>query len=334
MLKVDKTNIVAKDEDAYLSFPDIVRSYNAENRLFLVYRAGDSHHPVWSKLVLLVSEDNGETWGHRVEFSSTLSQNGAVWNCPRLSYINGALHIICDMKSGTRERVAQFKTVYFISNDEGFGWAKKEVPHPGMVPDKIIRFKDKLLCANHKIKSHRNDLIQLVSWSKDDGITWYDTNVMAHSMTRQFCEASVVNMGDYLVAYLRDNSGHKRNSYMVTSEDGVYWTEPKKLPFFGQRITALKDDDKKNYTIGTFRDTELPIIYSPSKRIKVSAFEHNLNNDKIKLSKIDWEYPENQYHFGYTGMVRTAPNKYIIAYYVKQNAKNPYIKLAYVSKVK
>ena len=51
---------------------------------------------------------------------------------------------------------------------------------------KTIEFKRKLFCANHKIKSYNNSytgigLVQLVSWSRDRGKTWYDTNIMADS---------------------------------------------------------------------------------------------------------------------------------------------------------
>jgi hypothetical protein len=197
-----------------------------------------------------------------------------------------------------------------------------------------VEFKNKLFCANHKIKSAANDLIQLISWSRDNGDTWYDTNVMAHHRDRQFCEASVANMGEYLIAYLRDNSGHKRNVYTVTSEDGIHWSKPRKLSIFGQRVTALKDEDRDGYVIGAFRNTYIPYLYPDEHVLDVSAFQHNLDSNRVDLFKIDWEYPRNQYHFGYTGMVRISPNEYIIAYYVKQIEENPFIKLAFVKKTK
>ena len=339
MLKVLKYKTIAKDKHTYLSFPDIIKSPVKKDRLFLIYREGDSHHPIWSKLILQMSSNNGETWDKVAEFSVSLEHHGCVWNCPRLSYIDNNLHIICDQKSSTQERTAMFKTVILVSMDEGISFHAKETPLPGMVPDKIISFKNKLFCANHKVKSSKNDLIQLVSWSRDNGKTWYDTNIMAHSLDKQFCEASVVSTGDRLISYLRDNSGHQRNIYTVTSEDGIHWSKPKKLPIFGQRVTALKDEDRDRYVIGAFRNTYIPNIYPfeyelESPKLEVSAFEHNLDNDKIEVSKIDWEHPENQYHYGYTGIVRTAPNEYIIAYYIRQNRRNPYVKLAFVEKPK
>ena len=120
----------------------------------------------------------------------------------------------------------------------------------------------------------------------------------------------------------------------MTSEDGIHWGDPYKLSIFGQRVTALKDEDRDFCVVGAYRNTYVPHLYPSEHKLEVSAFEHNLVNDKIEVSIIDWEHPENQYHFGYTGMVRTSPDEYIIAYYIKQNQRNPFIRLAFVKKTK
>jgi len=285
VLKVTKEMTIAKSSKTYLSFPDIIKSPVKKNRLFLVYREGDSHHPMWSKLILWISNNNGKTWRKRQQFKSTLNEDGYVWNCPRLSYIDDNLHIICDQKNGTRERVAHFTTMFFISSDEGKTFDRKQVPFPGMVPDKIIPFKDKLFCANHKIKSIDNDLIQLISWSRDNGKTWYDTNIVAHSKSAQFCEASIVNMGDYLVAYLRDNSGHKKYIHMVTSNDGINWNKPIKLSILGQRVTALKDEDEAR-TIVIFNKTMLlpkTIKYFSNFKVLIQNENELKNSDTAEI---------------------------------------------------
>jgi len=324
MFKVLKTQIIATNSSKYLAFPDIIKSPKVDNRFFLVYREGGSHHPTYSKLVLLKSNDNGETWNWQNEFHMNIEKDGCVWNCPRLSYIDDILYITCDQKDSIFERTAQFTTVNLTSKEEGEFFRSQSTPIIGMVPDKIIKFKDKLLCANHKIKSPKNDLIQLVTWSRDNGKTWYDTNIMAHSLTEYFCEASVVNMGDYVIAYLRENSGHKRNIYTVKSTDGIYWSEPDKLPIFGQRVTAIKE---KNKIIGTYRNTD---------KCNVSIFEHDIDNNKIDVNRIDWEYSKNQYHFGYTGITKVSEDLdlYMVTYYITQKSDMPFIKLAFVEKIK
>jgi len=324
MFKVKKEIIIAQDEEQYISFPDIIQSIIDPDTYFIVYRTGDNHHPTWSKLVIQKSEDKGKTWKIVKEFLITLEESSLVWNCPRLSYMNKKLYIICDAKSGIIEKIAQFKTFFLISEDEGESWEIKETPLPGMVPDKFISFKDKIFCANHKIKNDQNQLIQLISWSRDKE-TWYDTNVVAHSLTKQFCEASVVNMGDYLISYLRDNSGHCKNIYTVTSKDGINWTIPKRLSIVGQRVTALKDGDN---IIGAYRNTSCEDVF---KRY-ISMFEHNLKTGRIKTSDIDWERTKNQYHYGYTGMAKVDENSYLVASYIKQKALNPFIKLYFVER--
>jgi len=320
MLELKKIITIDKDEEKYLSFPDIIKSPKDSNTFFIVYRSGNGHHPTISSLIIKKSTDNGRSWEPIQEIHLTLEDQGRVWNCPRLSYCHEKLYIICDTKSSTYERQAQFKTVFLISEDEGLSFKVLKTPLPGMVPDKIIPFRGKYFCANHKIKNQHNDLIQLVSWSKD-GDLWYDTNVMAHSYQKQFCEASVVNMNDdYLIAYLRDNSGHKRNVYTVRSTDGIEWTKPVKLNIFGQRVTALKYNDER--VVGAFRNTD---------NVKVSLFDHNVKTDRIKFINIDEEERHNQYNYGYTGLEDNG-GEYLLPYYIKKRADNPYIKLAFVQK--
>ena len=320
MLKLKKVITIDRDSDNYLSFPDIIKSQKEENTFFIVYRSGNGHHPTVSSLIIKKSTNNGRSWNTIQEIKLTLEDQGRVWNCPRLSYIGNVLYIICDTKSSTYERQAQFKTVFLISEDNGLSFKFLETPLPGMVPDKMIQFQGKYFCANHKIKNQHNELIQLVSWSKK-GQVWYDTNIMAHSYIHQFCEASVVNMNDeYLIAYLRDNSGHKRNVYTTRSTNGIEWTKPLKLNIYGQRVTALQYSEDK--VVGSFRNTG---------NINVSLFKHDVRNNRIKIINIDEEFKHNQYNYGYTGLEDNG-HEYLLPYYIKKNTDNPYINLAFVKK--
>ena len=167
MLKLKETITIDKNEDYYLSFPDIIQSPKNTNTFFMVYRSGNGHHPTISKLILNKSIDKGRSWNTINEVALNIEEHGYVWNCPRMSYIGDTLYIICDRKSGTYERIAQFKTAFLLSTNDGVDLKVLETPLPGMVPDKIIPFKDKYFCANHKIKNTYNHLIQLMSWSKE-----------------------------------------------------------------------------------------------------------------------------------------------------------------------
>ena len=109
-MEVKKIITIDQDEDNYLSFPDIIQSELDSNVYFMVYRSGDGHHPTTSKLILKKSKNSGKKWETIKEFPLTIEEDNYVWNCPRLSYIGYTLYIICDAKSSTYERTAQFKT--------------------------------------------------------------------------------------------------------------------------------------------------------------------------------------------------------------------------------
>lgn len=328
MFTVIKTQIIAQSKNSYLSFPDIIQSPYNPDKLFIVYRKGDGHHPYKSSLIVMESVDRGEKWEEIHVFKSSLKKEGRVWNCPRLSYTDSEkedspfLNIVCDTKNSTRERTATFSTIRLISQNDGETFLFDSLPFIGMVPDKMIKFKDRYFCANHKIKHERSGLIQLVNWNKKakDEI-WYDCNVIAHSSKKQYCEASLVNVNDeYLIAYLRDNSGHFKKIDYTKSSDGIFWDKPKSLKgVWGQRVTAIKDGDR---IIGSYRNTV-------DKR--VSIFTHPINKeDEIKIYDIDQEYDFNLYHFGYTGIVKIAPDSFLVVYYIRNDEKYPFIKLAYL----
>ncbi len=327
MFELLNTKVVAKKKNEYCSFPDILQSKKDSNKLFLVYREGTAHHPEKSTLVLMKSMDKGKTWRETHRFPLSLKKDGMVWNCPRLSYMhNGyeeSLNIICDTKDGTIERIARFRTFLLRSFNDGGIFHLYKTPLIGMVPDKIIPFKDKLFLGNHKIKSSKNDLVQLVNWSKD-GDLWYDCSIVANAQDKQYCEGSFVNVDDkYLVSYLRDNTWHFKSVYYTKSEDGINWSYPEALgSIMGQRVTAIRDD---NMIIGAYRNT---------KEICVSLFYHPIGKEReVKRFDIESESRENLYHFGYTGIIKISEDTFIVAYYIKNNEKSPFIKIAFVKKI-
>lgn len=329
MFLVRKKQIVYRDEDLYISFPDIIRSIYDHNKYFLVFREGDGHHPRESRLILMVSHNEGKDWEKVINFPMSIEKNKAVWNCPRLWYSpEGNLSIICDAKTGVWEPTASFRT-YIIQTRKEEDMSRPNIMKteiPGMVPDHVIAFKDKLFCANHKIKSTGDgrDLVQFMSWSRDGGKTWYDTNLLANSNKQRFCEASVVNMGDYLLAYIRDNTGHKRYIWTSKSEDGITWSEAKPLyPAVGQRPSALKYDDR--HTIVAFRNTQMT---------KISVMVHDVEKDRIRVCHLDHDYRSNLYNMGYTGIAPVGKGNFLVAYYIQNDSPNPYIKVARIAKKK
>jgi hypothetical protein len=319
MFTVVDTKVVKKT-DAYLSFPDVIQSPKDPKQFFLVFREGDGHHPTWSNLVVMSSENHGDNWRTRKKIPLALAKHGAVWNCPRFYYNpwDGTLNIVCDAKSGTCEPSAAFTTYALTSSDgsKRFRMASTEIP--GMVPDRAVTFQGKMFIANHKIKEDGKGLTQLVSWSRDRGKTWYDTNLLANSERFRFCEASLVNVrNQYLLAYIRDNTGHVRPLFRSTSKDGINWTVPEPMAVDGQRPTAMMWDD--DTVVVAFRNTA---------EVQISVMYHNLKNDTINVTNVEGDYRCNLYNFGYTGLARNEAGELLVAYYIKGGSRHPHIKIA------
>jgi hypothetical protein len=325
MFVVSDKKVIMKGE-SYLSFPDIIKSIHSPQKYFIVFREGDSHHPVWSNLILMESQDEGKTWKVIHKFPLGLRKSRLVWNCPRLYYnpFDFSLNIVCDAKSTTRESNATFKIFNIKSKDDGKTFSINLTEMPGMVPDQIVYFKGKLYCANHKIKEDGHGLAQLISWSRNNGNTWYDTNLLSDHLLCRFCEASVVNVRDeFLCAYLRDNSGHVRHMYQTTSQDGINWSTPEALKVYGQRPSSILYD--RDTVLTAFRNTN---------EVSISVMCHNLTEDTINVSQIDFEKQENLYNFGYTGIARISADKFYVVYYIQNEEAMPFIKLSTIEKSK
>jgi len=330
MFVIKNYKVIAKSKTKYLSFPDIIGSKQDKNKFFLVYRSGQGHHPTSSYLHFLISEDKGNSWSEKYVFPLSFKKNNQVWNCPRLSYLpDNSLNIFCDTKTSVIERSAEFRIWQLKSYNDGKEFKTRLTEMRGMVPDKIIKFKDKLYCANHT-HDYIGSLTQLINYSTDKGKTWYGCTVLARNKDNAFCEASLVNYNDqYLIAYLRDNMSYAppRNIYKYISSDGINWFPKGKLPIQGHRPTALleKENWGRKRLILSFRNT---------KKYGISVLSATLNRQKIEknieLINIEEEKEENLFHCGYTGMVKTSENKYLLVYYIQGERKLPLIKSVFL----
>jgi len=323
MLNIKKYNIISENKYKYLSFPDIIKSKKYKNRMYLIFRAADGHHPINSTLHLLISEDNGIKWKEVNKFNKNLRINKYVWNCPRLCYIDNSLSIICDLKNHQNERKCNFKTIIIEIDEDNYQIINSNFTEiNGMVPDKIIKFKNNLYCANHIMDDKHETLTQLMNISKDNGMTWYDCNILARHDNHAFCEASLINYNNkYLVAYLRDNIKN-RNLYKYISSDGINWISKKDIPICGHRATVLYEN---NRIFMSYRDTkEVGIGFMTAE------FNNKLEEKNIEKIQIEDDFPENLYHCGYTGLAKCNDNLYIIVYYIKKDKNNPFIKSCFV----
>jgi len=330
MFKIYDKNILIEDFN-YRAFPDIMIHPDTKD-LYIIHRVSDYHHPTYSSLVVHKSIDQGSTWQCIFNKDLSMDSDSKVFNCPRLSMYNGKITIITDTKTDRREVDSKFETYFYTINGVGDVIREDKLPFIGMVPDRLVKFEGNYHCANHVIKDKQNSLIQLVN-KQDNWGNWFTSNVVANSNIADFCEASLVPVGDTLYAYLRNNanlSGNKedfdyeehlanmRNACLSTSVDGYNWSCPKLLPFFGHRIVAIHDEENGKI-VGTYRDTE---------NCSVSIFTHDPSDIDNTFEKaiIEQETTENMYHMGYTGIVKTGTNEYLVVYYTKSDREKPFIK--------
>jgi len=320
MFKIIDHNIVKQKEGKYLSFPDVIQSKQNKDKFFLAYRSGEGHHPLNSRLHVLMSNDKCKTWEEIHSFNLSLKKDGHVWNCPRLSYFpDGSLNIICDTKSSLSERSAIFRIFILKSYNEGGTFSVIESEMKGMVPDKAISFKGKLFCANHIHDKKYTLLTQLVNSSIDEGKTWHDCNILARDKNHLFCEASIINYKDnFLLAYIRNNRLGPQLICKYISFDGLNWKSHGVLPVFGHRPTAILDG---NRVFVAYRDTKNITLAVTTATLTKKGRERN-----IETIDIDQELKDNKYHYGYAGMTKIDKNLYYVTYYITQEKSHPFIK--------
>lgn len=322
--EVENISTISKKRNSYNSFPDIIKDINKESTYYIVYREADSHHPLWSYLVLLESKNNGKTWHPVLRIKKTMFSDGKVFNCPRLYYdLDGSLNIICDFKNSRREFVADFDISIFKLSENKKTYQIINTGMDGMLPDKVIYFWDKLVCANHRhVEKGKGNLIQFINWVNTENYDknlWFNRVILAYNENTYFCEASIVSLDNRcLVAYLRDNTDHRRNLWRCFSSDGIKWSDPQKiLNLFGQRPTAIQYNS--NTIIGSFRNTDT---------CSLSVFVDHLDTEETEIFDIEKEHPYNQYHFGYSGIAPINDSQFLVVYYYRGDTDLPYIKLS------
>ncbi len=311
-------SVIAYDEEFYSSFPDLVFF---KGKFFCIYRQSDVHHPTFSRLVLMTSKD-GENWDSQILATAKLSDEGYVFNCPRLSVLNNGLVLSCDIKSSQRETKSEWG-IYLWWSLDGYDWTDfQDTGIAGMVPDKIITSDNKLIMGYHVIEhlAHSNRLVQMMAVSYDSGITWRDRTTVALSNKHDFCEGSIVAIEPKkLLCYLRDNRGPQLRSQFVASMDGGNtWSNPSKLNLMGHRIVAkIKEKQPyKDLVVGTFRNT---------LNHNVSMFLHNLKRKRTQIANLDKESKETLFDFGYTGWAENEDGDILVVYYIQRHRPKPMI---------
>ncbi len=331
-ISVSEPKTISFDEEVYSSFPDVVRIPDT-NEIFCVFREGDTHHPSESKLILMSTDNEGAHWEKSIFQKASLSENGYVFNCPRINYVNNRLAIVCDTKTSQDEGEAKWKICGWWSNNYGKDWSDcQDLGIPGVVPDHFVEIGSRLVMGYHVPEATklivtgsgvRKRFVQMMAESLDEGETWRDRTTIAISTKHSFCEGSIVNTGkNRLLCYMRDNRSCNLRSHLVYSIDaGRTWSKTIALDIKAHRIVAdvKKREPYAGAIIGTYRNTAYKTV---------SLFVHNLKNQKTQNFVLDSETNvggRSVFDFGYSGWVELDDGSLIVLYYITRHYAMPQI---------
>jgi len=185
----------------------------------------------WTRLMSISSDDRGRSWGCKVSLAPE-THGTPYWNCPRIvTLADGTLLVTADMIHQADEAGGEIWLMR--SHDEGASWSAPEpTPARGIVPDRLCVLADGrwLLTCHDKLDG--DDYLSVRTWISDDGgAAWQPPVTVARQKGLQLCEASLLELGDALVCFMRENSGLGLDCFKAISRDrGQSWSAPITFP--------------------------------------------------------------------------------------------------------
>jgi sialidase-1 len=229
---------VSRDDSIYEAFPDV--ALMASGKLVCVFLEC-SHHAdrSYTRIVLTESVDRGRTWSPKRALTEPTNGLPIFWDCPRITCLrDGRLVIVVD-KLFALEKTARpedCRNYLFFSEDEGATWSEPmETPALGIVPDRLLELETgRWILSCHFMDREFGFLTQRLWYSDDQGSRWNGPVIVARQEGLHLCEASILPVGDALVAFLRENSGLGWDCYKTISMDwGETWGEVAQFPLPG-----------------------------------------------------------------------------------------------------
>ena len=221
---------ISRDDSIYEAFPDVVLT--PTGKLLCIFTECTHHRDRSnSRLMLAESRDRGRTWTPKRALTR-VTDGLPYWNCGRLSTLrDGRLVAVADLVHGHGETGSRIFLVF--SSDDGQTWSEPvETPARGIVPDKLLELASgRWILSCHQKDPETGYLAQRLWYSDDHGSIWSDEAVVARKEGLNLCETSILEIGDTLVAFLRENSGQGWDAYKTLSTDrGETWGEPIRFP--------------------------------------------------------------------------------------------------------
>ena len=221
---------ISRDDSIYEAFPDVVLT--SSGRLICVF-AECTHHRdrSYTRLVLTDSVDRGRTWSPKRPLTEA-THGMPYWNCARIMQLkDDRIAALADRINEAHE--SRGENYLFFSSDDGATWSEPvRTPAAGIVPDKLVELKSgRWLLSCHDRYDGGRFLEQRLWYSDDLGSTWNGPVVVGRKDGLNLCEVSIVEVGDTLVAFHRENSGQGWDCYKTLSTDrGESWGDPIRFP--------------------------------------------------------------------------------------------------------
>jgi len=221
---------ISRDDSIYEAFPDV--ALTSSGRLVCVF-AECTHHSdrSYTRLMLTDSVDRGRSWTPKRPLTEG-TKGMPYWNCARITALrDGRLAIVADLVKDQPESRAE--NFLFFSSDDGATWSDPaKAPAAGIVPDKLLELESGRWILSCHDKDPESGLLAQRLWYSDDlGTTWSDPVIVARQEGLNLCEVSILEIGDTLVGFHRENSGEGWDCYKTLSRDrGETWGDPIRFP--------------------------------------------------------------------------------------------------------
>ena len=228
---------VSRDDNIYEAFPDV--ALTPSGKLVCVF-AECTHHRdrSYTRMMLTDSVDRGRTWTPKRPLTEA-TRGKTFYDCPRITQLrDGRLAAVTNKicsKGRSSDRRACENYLHF-SADEGATWSEPVLTAAeGIVPDKLLELESgRWLLACHYHDADFGYVVQQLWYSDDAGATWTGPVIVGKKEGLNLCEASILPVGDALVAFMRENSHQGWDCQKTISRDGgETWSEPIAFPLPG-----------------------------------------------------------------------------------------------------
>ena len=227
---------VSRDDKIYQAWPDLVLL--GSGKLLCVFSECTHHgNRSYTRIMLCESFDRGITWSPKQPLTEGTAGLGYYYNNARITQLDdGIVYVTVDRIFGASEDQAESRIIIYRSRDDGKHWDEGiETPARGIVPDKLRQLRSgRRLLSCHHTDPRSGKLVQRLWYSDDRGSHWNGPVAVADDPNLNLCEASLLEVGNTLVAFLRENSFAGLPCYKTFSTDnGLSWSTPIPFPLPG-----------------------------------------------------------------------------------------------------